>query len=312
MGKMKDPPALKARFSVRSVPGAVPSIDWVDIAKTAIASGAFVFATGLIAVASAATLRIGPFNYATANEANISVILATTTASAKSPDFATAATAPAPFPTMLIVADPGADAWQRMLSGEPTLPRTMPIQTATVSIAPPPVTVPAFAAGMSPSPPAWMMLSAIRGIWGWGAASVVTSAAQESLFGKAADAAEPADSPPPAPAPTLDTAPPTATVKPLPDQPRAASIPPATTPPSTPPVSVARPPVTALPIVTSPTPPVVQPPTQPSNGGQDDAPPVPTSPVPEPASWIGFIIGFGLIGLARRRSVAGASRSVST
>jgi hypothetical protein len=77
---------------------------------------------------------------------------------------------------------------------------------------------------------------------------------------------------------------------------------------SAPPIIVAPPTqVTPPPIVTPP----AEPPAPPTDAGSGDTPPSPVLPVPEPAAWTCFIIGFGLIGFGyRRRQRSPAGRPI--
>jgi hypothetical protein len=300
-----------------------PDAEAIRIATTAIASAGFVLTTGLIAMASAATLQIGPFKTPAAHKPDLLPRLVEEAGSVSAPDFAAAATTPG-YALMLIAEDPGADAWRRMLAGGPEGMAAIPIRVAPIGAVSPLMSVPAIASRVMPAPTAWMKLSALEGSWSWDAIVTGADAMQASLFSKLStapttEAGAVPPSPPAAETPTSapvkeTSAPPAATttpaVDPKPTQSAASTVPQTPTPPlaSAPPIIVAPPTqVTPPPIVTPP----AEPPAPPTDAGSGDTPPSPVLPVPEPAAWTCFIIGFGLIGFGyRRRQRSPAGRPI--
>ncbi len=278
-------------------------IDWIRIARTAIVSGACVLATGLIAVTSAATLRIGPFNTA-ASSSPPSPFLHPD--AGVRPNVARVSGGMAGISPMLIAQDPGDDAWQRLLAGGPTAQNDLPISVTSLKA---PITlgaVPKITYNVVEMPLGWMKLSAIRAMAALAPVIAFSAAPQSSLFTKNADPHPAADTTSTQQtASTADGSTATATGSSQPAQAVAQKSQPDPTPAAaisapTAPVQTAQ--ATLPPIILPPPPPPQTDDTPPPSDGATDpsTPSTPAASVPEPASWISFIVGFGLIGLGRR------------
>jgi hypothetical protein len=273
MEQMEHLPALflDSTGSARRI--AVPDIEVIGMVRTAILSGGIVLATSLIAVASAATLHIGPF---TRNDSAPAPGIVAIHPDGFSPPAPISTDTP-DYPPMLIARDPGDEAWQRMLASASGAPRNLPISVTTIDAVKPIGATLAIVWRAMDAPPTWARLSAIGDLRGWGAFIVIPAVPTSAASTPTPSVAAPDNSPGPTQTATPDPAPP---VSPTP--PPAATPPPAIfeQPPASPP----------------PAPPAT------GSGSLPVTPTPPASPVPEPTSWISFIIGFGLIGLMRRRT----------
>lgn len=282
-----------------SGPANATEVDWIRIARTAIASGTVVLAAGLIAVTSAATLRIGPFGIAASAGGPSSIFHADVIPPSHPGHGGSDLSAQ---PTMLIAQDPGDEMWRQLLAGEGGSQHDSPISVASISALQPLRSVPTMAYRVIDAPLAWTKLSAIHTIDAWGAAIASAGGPQSSIFGKLLDPHVPTET-----APFGTTASGTeATSTSTSSQSTQTSSPPAQSspPPAVTSASNAPPVVTAQ----APIPPILPPPppqnsdTPPPSGGSSSGTTTPTSPVPEPANWITFILGFGLVGFGLRRN----------
>jgi hypothetical protein len=295
MEQMEDLPAHLLGPPVVTGGIAAPDIEMIGMVRSAILSGGVVLAMSLIAVASAATLHIGPFTHKENTPARgVSIHLDGSSAPASE----SGAPEVPVYPSMLIAQDPGDEAWQRMLAVASDAPHNLPISVTAIGAVKPIGALPALAYRTMDVSPVWAKLSAIQSIGAWGPFILTPGSPQSSLFTKTTEPHETPES-------AIISAPVTSTpTSPAPDSTPAPALTLTATPDPSPPT-----PPTPSPAVTAPSvPPVIfqAPPPPPANTGSSQpsgslTPPV--SPVPEPASWMSFIIGFGLIGFLRRRAI---------
>ncbi|WP_404711751.1 PEP-CTERM sorting domain-containing protein [Sphingomonas sp. MMS24-J13] len=290
-----DPPGSAGRLGA-------PDIELIGMVRTAIVSGGLVLATSLIAVASAATLHIGPFTHKdSARAPSVSIHLDGISSPATAPPSADTPI----YPEMLIAQDPGDEAWQRMLAGASGAPHDLPISVTPIgAVKPIGATATLAYRTLDASPPTWGKLSAISGLAAWDPFIVIPGSPTNDLFTKSAETAErvavaalATSTPGPLTAAADSTPAPALTTTPDPAPSTSPTLPQAVTAPPSPPAVFHAPPPPS--------------PTSPAGTGSSNQPGTPTppvTPVPEPASWISFIIGFGLIGFTRRRPAAGGLR----
>lgn len=298
MEQTEDLPALFLDPPVSAGRVTAPDIEVIGMVRTAIVSGGLVLAASLIAVASAATLHIGPFTHKDGAPASrVAIHL-----DGFSPPAATPAPGDAPaYPEMLIAQDPGDEAWQQMLASASGAPHNLPISVTMIGAVKP---IGALGWRTMDAPATWAKLSAIGGIGAWGPFVIIPGSPPGGLFTKSTDphetmesatvAAIAANTPSP-PAGASDSAPAPASTTSSDPAPSTSPTPPAAvTPPPSPPA-----------IFRAPPPPLA------ADAGSSNPSGTPTllvAPVPEPASWISFIIGFGLIGLTCRRPMGKGQR----